>query len=133
MAVKLTKGVEVLNEITGKGPAANDGAVVTYNARFFLRKGDEVTQDADIISRAREHVEVRMIDGVELIDHVTVIGKRRVIAGVEMSLRGMRKNGYREVVVSPHLGYGHKGVANLIPANALLRIQLWVRDVRNVV
>lgn len=130
MAIINTKGVELLDEVLGEGASAEKGAVVTYNARLFLRRGDEVTRDTEIISRARQHLTTRTIDGVELIDHVTELGKRRSIAGVEKSLYGMKKNGYREVLIAPHLAYGEKGVPDLIPANAFLRIRLWVQDVR---
>jgi hypothetical protein len=133
MTNSVTKGVELIEEFLGEGPEAQKGDVVTYNARFYLRRGDEVTQDGEIISRARDHLQTRIIDEVEVIDHVTELGKRRPIAGVEKSLYGMRKNGYREVLVSPHLAYGADGVPGLIPANALLRIRLWVHDVRKVI
>ena len=130
MAKSITKGVELIDEFLGEGPESEKGDIVTYNARLFLRRGDEVTRDGEIISRARGHLQIRIIDEVELIDHVTELGKRRPIAGVEKSLYGMRKNGYREVLVSPHLAYGEDGVPDLIPSNALLRIQLWAQDVR---
>lgn len=124
------KGIELLDEVPGEGPEAEKSTVVTYNARLFLRRGDEVTRDSEIISRERQHLNIRTIGGVELIDHVTTLGKRRPIAGVEKSLYGMKKNGYREVLIAPHLAYGEKGVPDLIPANAMLRIQLWVQEVR---
>lgn len=130
MNKNITKGVELLDEIIGEGLEADNGAVVTYNARFFLRQGDEVTRDTEIISRAQEHLITRFINGVELIDHVIWLGKRQSIAGVEKSIYGMKKCGYRKVLVSPHLAYGEKGVSGLIPANALLTIQLWVQDIR---
>ena len=130
MNKKISKGIELIEEVIGEGPEAKKGSVVTYNARYFLRRGDEVTRDTEIISRVRDHVTTRFVDGTELIDHVAELGKRRPIAGVEKSLYGMRKNGYREVLVSPHLAYGEKGVPGLIPANALLRIKIWVRDVK---
>lgn len=126
MSRKLTKGIELLDEVIGEGPVAVIGAVVTYNARFFLRRGDEVTRDAENVASARAHLKTRCIDGIELIDHVTKLGKRRPIAGVEKSLHDMRAKGYREVLVSPHLAYGEEGIPNLIPARAVLRIQLWV-------
>ena len=129
---KKTKGIEIIEEVIGEGPEAEKGSFVTYNARFFLRYGDEVTRDAEIISRIKDHVITRIVDGTELIDNVTQLGKRRPIAGVEKSLCGMRKNGYRQVLVSPNLAYGEKGVPGLIPANALLRIQIWVHDVRAI-
>ena len=127
--MKLTKGIELIDEIVGEGPVAGKGALVIYNARFFLRRGEEVTQDPRVISKARAHLRTRIVDGFELIDHETELGKRRTIAGVEKSLYGMKKNGYREVIVSPQLAYGVRGVADLIPANSMLRIQLWMRDV----
>jgi FKBP-type peptidyl-prolyl cis-trans isomerase len=67
---------------------------------------------------------------VELIDHTTTLGKRQSIAGVEKSLYGMQAGGYREVLVSAHLGYGAVGVSDIIPPNAMLRIQLWVHAVQ---
>jgi hypothetical protein len=126
----IAKGIELTEEFLGEGPEAEKGDVVTYNARFFLRRGEEVTRDHEIMSRARGHLKTRVIDGVELIDHETELGKRRPIPGVEQSLHGMRKFGYRQIIVSPHLAYGKNGVPDLIPANALLIIQLWVQDVR---
>lgn len=129
MSTRLTPGIDLLHETVGEGPEAVHGSVVTYNARFFLRRGDEVTCDAAIIPKASTHLTTRIIEGIELIDHVTVLGKRRAIAGVEKSLRGMRAKGYREVMVSPHLAYGDRGVPGSIPANAMLRIKLWVQGV----
>ena len=130
MAQEIAEGIRLIREIEGTGPEAVRGSTVVYNARFFLRLGDEVTADEDIISRARDHVTTRHVDGVELIDHETELGKRRPIAGVEKSLLGMRAGGFREVLLSPHLAYGKKGVPGRIPGNAMLRIMLWLRDVR---
>ena len=128
--MKITSGIELLDEVVGQGPAATRGDEVTYNARFFLRRGDEVTRDAEIIARARAHCTTRIIDDVELIDHVTTLGRHRAIAGVEKTLVGMRAGGFREVLVSPHLAYGNAGIPGRIPPDALLRIRLWLRQIR---
>ncbi len=127
--MKIAEGIELLNEVVGDGQGADRGDRVTYNARFFLHRGDEVTQDTEILSRARAHCASRLVDGVELVDHVTTLGRRQAIAGVEKSLHGMAVGAYREVVVSPHLAYGGQGIPGRVPADALLRIQLWVRDI----
>ncbi len=127
--MKITKGIELLDEVVGEGPVAEKGDRVTYNARFFLRRGDDVTPDAEILSRARAHCVSRFVDGVKLIDHVTALGRRQTLAGIEKSLLGMGVGGYREVLVSPHLAYGAEGVPGRVPADALLRIQLWVREI----
>ena len=123
-------GLTLLNEIEGSGVPAKKGAVVRYACRLFLRRGDEVTFDPEVIEKARAHVDVTEIDGVELIVHTAPLGRRQPIAGVEKSLYGMKRGGYREVLVSPHLAYGEVGVEDRIPGNALLRIQLWVEDVQ---
>ncbi|MGB5179360.1 MAG: FKBP-type peptidyl-prolyl cis-trans isomerase [Gammaproteobacteria bacterium] len=131
MAEKIATGIELLHEVAGAGAVAAKGDVVIYNARIFLRRGDEVTQDASIIAQGGGYLKSRTIDGVELIDHVTELGKRRSIPGIEKALYGMRTCGYREVLVSPHLAYREKGVPGIIPENAMLRIQLWVREIRH--
>ena len=132
MAVKIGKGIELIEDIPGEGPEAQKGAVVTYSARFFLRKGDEVTTDAQSIALYRSSLPTRTIDGVELIDHTTTLGMRRPIAGVEKSLYGMQPGGYREILVSPHLAYGETGIAGRVPPHAMLRIQLWVHCVQPI-
>ncbi|MGI9308656.1 MAG: FKBP-type peptidyl-prolyl cis-trans isomerase [Gammaproteobacteria bacterium] len=131
MLGKIAKGIELLLDVPGDGPAAKKGSEVTYNARLFLRKGDEVTVDARSIALYGDQLQTRSIEGVELIDHVTTLGKRRPIAGVEKSLFGMQAGGYREVLVSPHLAYGDDGIEGLIPPEAMLKIRLWVQAVDN--
>lgn len=130
MSRRLDKGIELLREVTGSGMVAGKGCQVVYNARMFLRKGDEVTQDARSIAAYRDHLTTRMVEGVELIDHTTTLGKRRPIAAVEKSLFGMQPGAHREVQASAHLCYGERGIEGLIPPHAMLKIQLWVRDVQ---
>lgn len=133
MASQITKGIKLLQDIPGEGAEAAKGTTITYNARLFLSRGEEVTPDTRSIALYGSRLDTRIVDGVQLIDHRTLLGKRRAIAGVEKSLYGMRAGGYREVQVSPHLAYGEAGVKDLIPPNAMLRIQLWVQDVQDVV
>jgi len=131
MANRIARGIELLAETPGAAPAAEKGAIVTFNARYFLHRGDEVTRDHQSIAAYGSRISTRNVQGVELIDHVVTLGKRHCIAGIEQSLYGMQPGGYREILVSPHLAYRQVGVPNLIPANALLRIQLWVQNVQN--
>ncbi len=98
---------------------------------MYLRKGDEVTFDSEMISNYPEHLTIKVIEGTELVEHTLEIGKRHAIAGIEKALVGMKKNGYREILVSPHLAYREKGIPGRIPENAVLRIKLWVQDVRS--
>ncbi len=63
------------------------------------------------------------------IDHTIVLGRRQAIAGVEHALMGMRAGGYRKVRVSPHLAYRDKGIPDLIPPNAVLICEIWLRNI----
>jgi FKBP-type peptidyl-prolyl cis-trans isomerase len=59
------------------------------------------------------------------------LGSREAMAGVEYSLIGMKKGGYRKVRVSPHLAFRDKGLPDLVPPNAVLVVELWLRDLIN--
>lgn len=126
--MNIEPGIELIEEKEGIGIAAKKGDRVLYNIRIFLNRGDEVPINekqveqglaADILRREGEKV---------LVDHQTILGKRRSIAGIERSLIGMKPSGYRKVRVSPHLAYGDKGIPDLIPANAVLVIEIWLRE-----
>lgn len=93
MTSRITKGIDLLQNVPGQGLVAKKGSMVTYNARIFLRKGDEVTRDAQSIALYGERLNTRVIDAVELLDHCTTLGKRQAIAGVEKSLDGMQAGG----------------------------------------
>ena len=47
-------------------------------------------------------------------------------AGLFYGLHGMRVGGTRTLRIAPHLAYGEKGVPGLIPANAVLTVEVTV-------
>ncbi len=53
------------------------------------------------------------------------------MAAVEYSLFGMREGGYKKIKASPHLAYGKKGLPGLISEDAVLTIELWLREVNS--
>ena len=122
----LAKGVELIDDSAGSGPEATKGSRIRYAARLFLRRGDEVSRDAELIAADAGHLETQVIEGTERVLHSIELGKRQSIAGIEKALLGMKEGGYREVRVAPHLAYGERGVPGSIPANAMLRIKLWL-------
>ena len=65
-----------------------------------------------------------------VIDHITKLGTRQVIAGLEKALIGMRPGGFRKIRVSPPLAYGSDGIPGLIPPVAVLDIHVWLREVK---
>ena len=126
--MRLKSGIKLLDEREGAGEPTKKGDRVIYNLKIFLNQGDEVPLN----QRQAEYLPagmIRTVDGYRFVDHENVLGSREAMAGVEYSLMGMRVKGYRKVRVSPHLAYRDKGISDLIPPDAVLIIELWVREV----
>jgi len=124
--LKRLSGVKLLEERAGEGLPAQKGDRLLYNSRIFLNKGEEVPLN----SKQVEHLPKAMLRveaGVTFVDHTIVLGQRQVIAGVEHALTGMKIGGYRKVRISPHLAYRDQGIPELIPPNAVLTVELWLR------
>lgn len=98
-------GIEYEDIDAGSGPTATRGCTVTVKYSLFLNGGDCVQDNQS---------------------HSFRIGERRVVAGLEYGVEGMRVGGKRRIRVEPHLAYGAAGVPGTIPANAVLefRVQL---------
>ena len=129
--MRLKSGIKLLDERLGSGLPAKKGDSVIYNLKIFLNKGDEVPLN----QRQAEYLPVQMIrtiDDYPFVDHKTVLGSREAMPGVEYSLIGMKRDGYRKVRVSPHLAYRDDGLTDLIPANSVLIVELWLRELVTV-
>ena len=94
--------------------------------RLFLNKGDEVRLNETQATHLPKEM-TRVADGVRLIDRTVVLGRRETVAGVEHALLGMKVGGYRKVRINPHLAYRDKGIPGLIPPNAVLICEIWLR------
>jgi FKBP-type peptidyl-prolyl cis-trans isomerase (trigger factor) len=126
--VKRLSGLKLLEEREGEGMLANKGDRVLFNMRLFLNKGDEVPLNKTQAQHFPKEM-IRIVDGEPLIDHTIVLGRREAIAGVECALMGMKVGGYRKVRISPHLAYRDKGIPDLIPPDAVLICEIWLRDI----
>jgi FKBP-type peptidyl-prolyl cis-trans isomerase FkpA len=94
-------GLKVEDVAIGLGPAVGRGSTVSIRWRGTLNRGDEF---------GAGEVSFR-------------IGERRVIAGLEAGVVGMRVGGVRRLRVSPHLGYRDQAVPD-VPANAVLNFDV---------
>jgi FKBP-type peptidyl-prolyl cis-trans isomerase len=127
--MRLQSGIKLLDERQGGGAAAKKGDRVVYNVKIFLNQGDEVPLN----ERQAEHLPPTMLrteTGYRFVNHETTLGRRQAIAGIEHSLIGMKPGGYRKVRVSPHLAYRDKGLPGLIPPDAVLIVELWLRELK---
>ena len=126
--MRIKSGIKLLAEIEGQGEPAKKGDTVVYNWRLFRNKGEEIP----VNDQHAEHLPaemIRIVDGRRLIDHKSILGRRQTMAGVEYSLAGMKPGGYRKIRISPHLAYRDQGLGDLIPANAVLIVEIWLREI----
>lgn len=126
--MRRSSGVEVIEDHAGAGLPAARGDRVTYNVRIFLNRGDEVPLN----EKQAEHLPPHMLrheDGRVLVDHTIRLGSRDTLAGIEHSLMGMKAGGRRKVRIGPHLAYRDKGIPDLIPPDAVLIVDIWLREV----
>jgi FKBP-type peptidyl-prolyl cis-trans isomerase len=124
--MKRLSGLKILVEREGEGQPAQNGDRVIYNCRMFLNKGDEVMLNAKQADQLPRDM-IRVVEGERFVDRKTVLGSRQTIAGVEHALMGMKAGGYRKVRISPHLAYRETGIPDLIPPDAVLVVEIWLR------
>ena len=108
------KGIEITDLRVGTGVETTKENNVAINVRTFLRRGDEVAFSPAFGTRM-------VID----------LSRREALAGLLKGIPGMRVGGLREIVISPHLGYGAEGIPGTVPANALLRCEVELVAIRD--
>ncbi len=126
--MKRLSGLKLLAEREGEGKPAQRGDRVVYNTRIFLNRGEEVPLN-EIQAKHLPAKLVRVAEGTTFIDRTIILGCRQAMAGVEHALLGMKVDGYRKVRVSPHLAYRDKGIPDLIPPDAVLICEIWLREI----
>ncbi len=127
--MKLPSGLDILENHEGIGSQAEPGDTIIYNVRIFLNRGDEVLINEAQAERGVPEDMIRHENDQVFIDHISTLGKRQAIAGIEKALFGMRVGGFRKVRVGPHLAYGSRGLGDLIPPDAVLNISVWLREI----
>ena len=128
LIMRLKSGIKLLEERDGVGTPAKKGDRIIYNLKLYLNKGEEVPLN----ERQAEYLPEKMLrdeNGYRFVDHNLTLGRRQAIAGIEHTLTGMKAGGYRKVRLSPHLAYRDQGLDGLIPANSVLVVELWLREI----
>ena len=109
----MRSGVTVEEMTIGTGARAAAGTIVTIQYHGVLTRGNQCRSSYDEGQPLRVH-----------------LGRREVIAGLELGLLGMRLGGRRRLVISPHLAYGTRGVPGSIPPNAVLILEVELLEVQ---
>jgi peptidylprolyl isomerase len=104
----VTTSIRKKDLMVGNGPPAKAGDEVVVDVETFLPRGEKVSAVSGVVFQ---------------------IGSRRVIAGLELGVKGMRVGGTREMRVPPHLGYGDR-TGLVIPPGAALKLIVTMLDIR---
>src|ERR1700679_3873735 len=99
----VASGIKTKEIIAGTGETAARNDIVLVHMQAFLNRGEECLNTHAYGQPMR----------IEL-------SKREAVAGLRKGIEGMRAGGKREIVVSPHLAYGAKGLPGRIPPNAII-------------
>jgi hypothetical protein len=119
-------GVELLSETLGEGPTVERRRHYQVRLRMTLSGGEPVRWDRPwgLITSARVED-----DGAVMITDVRV-DRVSLVAGLFYGIQGMRVGGTRTLQIAPHLAYGEEGVPGVVPANAMLRVEITVLSER---
>ncbi len=103
--------IETLKQGTGDGAKDGDTLVVHYTGTLTDGRKFDSSRDRS------EPFDV-------------TLGQRRVIAGWEQGLQGMKVGETRRITIPPELGYGARGAGSVIPPNATLVFEVELLECR---
>ena len=104
-------GLKYIDEKLGTGDVAMKGNTVSVHYTGWLYEGGKRGMKFD------SSVDRNMPFQFKL-------GEGRVIPGWDEGVEGMKVGGKRELIIPPDLGYGARGAAGVIPANATLDFEV---------
>jgi len=110
----MTSGIKIKEIVLGTGTIAERPKIAVIHVRAFLNRGDEFWNTYG--------------EGKPVLLHLS---ERNEIPGLVKGIEGMRVGGKRELVVSPHRAFGATGVSGKIPANAVIRFEVELVEVRD--
>jgi hypothetical protein len=120
---RLRSGLTLLLDAPGTGEPVRRQHNYRIRERVWLHKGDPVRwPEAWVFGDTRLED-----DGLTLITNVE-IHRRSLMNGLFYGVEGMRVGGTRRLEIAPHLAYGDRGVPGVIPAGALLTVEITILE-----
>ena len=102
-AITTASGLIIEDTLEGTGDTATAGQMVSVHYTGWLTDGTKFDSSKD------------RNDPFDF-----PLGGRRVIAGWDEGVQGMKVGGTRKLTIPPELGYGARGAGGVIPPNATL-------------
>ncbi len=102
-AITTSSGLIIEDTMLGTGATAKAGQMVTVHYTGWLTDGTKFDSSKDRND-----------------PFVFPLGQRRVIAGWDEGVQGMKEGGVRKLTIPAELGYGARGAGGVIPPNATL-------------
>jgi hypothetical protein len=124
--VNIKSGIRLLDDVEGDGALVQRQQVYQMQIRMWLNQGQPIVWQRPwgMIDRARLEDE-----GKTLITDLRV-DRENLFNGLFYGIQGMRVGGSRKLKISPHLAYGERGIEGLIPANAVVIVEVTVLGLR---
>jgi len=118
----MRSGIDLIDDVPGTGPVVVRLRTYRLRLRMWLNQGDAVrwTSPWGLFDSA-----VLEDGGATLVSDIR-LHRENLINGVFYGMDGMRIGGTRTLRVSPHLAYGSRGVPGIIPADAVLTVEVTV-------
>lgn len=122
----MKSGIKLLDETEGTGERVQRQQVYLMQLRMWLNQGQAIIWERPwgMIDRARLED-----NGATLITDLRV-DRENLFNGLFYGIDGMRIGGSRTLKISPHLAYGERGIEGLIPANAVVIVEVTILERR---
>lgn len=122
----MKSGIKLIAETEGDGALVQRQHVYLMRLKMWLNQGEPIIWQRPwgMIDRARleDH-------GQTLISDLRV-DRENLFNGLFYGVEGMRVGGTRKLKISPHLAYAERGIPDLIPANAVIIVEVSVLERR---
>jgi FKBP-type peptidyl-prolyl cis-trans isomerase FkpA len=105
-------GLKYEDQVVGNGETATSGQTVSVHYTGWLESGNKFDSSKD---RGEPFN--------------FPLGEKKVIAGWDEGIVGMKVGGKRRLTIPPHLGYGARGAGGVIPPNATLIFEVELLDI----
>ena len=112
--------LQVTDAAVGSGAVATKGKQVTVHYTGWLYDPKAADKHGKQFDSSRDRNEPFSF----------TLGARKVIAGWDMGVAGMKVGGKRTLVIPSDLGYGSRGAGGAIPPNATLVFDVELLDVK---